>query len=146
MQFKIINYNIIFLIIVVILLGAGFIWLLIPRMVPWYMIRDSTICEFVIRGCRSVDDIPPIENMQVKFPNGYQTAIRICKWPIYSKIEKIFAINTLAWYIIVGDDVIAAECIDAIRVLEKNNEYASHCQYIFNLIPIKDRLIKLSEN
>lgn len=110
------------------------IWFTIPIIYPAICKNYSPICEIAIRGCSVPRDVPPISQMHRRFPEGYKTAIRICRWPIYSKETKIIALNALAWYAYLGIE--RERCLAELNIMATKDDYRAHCSWLIPLCTI----------
>jgi len=124
------------LVIIMLMLG---VWCFLPAVIPTYCAAYSPFCEPALRACaydkHTEKNVPPIEQMQKRFPTGYATAIRMCRWPFYSKRSKIASLNALAWYSYCG--ISKDECLREILRLESMPDYQAHCQWLLSLPGIR---------
>jgi hypothetical protein len=118
-------------------------WWFTPVLLPHLCEHHSPICEFAIRGSRKAQAVPPAPDFSTRFPHGYLTALRICRWPIYSQREKVMALNVLAEFVYEGDDEVCAQCLAEIRRMQTDAKYESHCQWLLSIGVIKERIERM---
>lgn len=119
------------------------VWWFTPVLFDRYCMDHSPICEFAIRGAHKAHNVPPAPDFRTRFPHGYLTALRMCRWPIYSQREKRMALNVLAGFIYYGDDEVRALCLAEIRRMQADAKYESHCQWLLSIGVIKELIERM---
>ena len=112
-----------------------------PVLFDRYCITNhQSACEFAIRGAHQVHDVPPAPDFRTRFPLGYLTALRMCRWPIYSQREKTMALNVLAGFVYYGDEDVPDLCLAEIRRMQADPSFTGHCQWLLSIGVIKERI------
>jgi len=109
------------------------LWYYLPILFPEICRRYSPFVELLIRSdCkRNEFGIPPVLEMQDRFPAGHFAAIRIAHSSWYSVDTRKVAANVIAWYWYL--DIDHDKCRNEIYIIRNIPELKSHCDFILSI-------------